>query len=325
MGSIFPPVSTGLPPCQDDPVPRRTSPLRPLLTAAGVVAAAGVAGVGYAAGYEVRAFRLRHAIVPVLAPDAAPVRVLHVSDLHLVPGQRAKEAFVRSLADLQPDLVVNTGDNLAHQDAVPATLDVFGGLLQRPGVFVLGSNDYFAPKPKNWSRYLVERQGPAKVTGVDRLPTQDLVDGFEGAGWLDLDNARGRLEVAGTTIDFVGVDDPHLRYDRFPAKEFVPSADLRIGVAHAPYRRTLDAMVADGADLVIAGHTHGGQLCVPGYGALVTNCDLPREHVKGLTRWHAEAGDAWLHVSAGLGTSPYAPLRFACHPEATLLELVPRR
>lgn len=317
-------MSTGFPPCQDDPVPRRTSPLRPLLTAAGVVAAAGVAGVGYAAGYEVRAFRLRQAIVPVLKPGAAPIRVLHVSDLHLVPGQRAKEAFVRSLADLQPDLVVNTGDNLASPQAVPAALDVFGGLLQRPGVFVLGSNDYFAPKPKNWTRYLVERDGPAKVT-APRLPTQDLVDGFEAAGWLDLDNARGRLEVAGTSIDFVGVDDPHLHYDRFPAKEFVPSADLRIGVAHAPYRRTLDAMVADGAQLVIAGHTHGGQLCVPGYGALVTNCDLPREHVKGLTRWHAEAGDAWLHVSAGLGTSPYAPLRFACPPEATLLELVPRR
>ncbi|WP_338073971.1 metallophosphoesterase [Kineococcus siccus] len=309
-------------------MPRRTSPVRPLLTAAGVVAAAGVAGVGYAAGYEVRSFRLRHAIVPVLAPGAAALRVLHVSDLHLVPGQRAKEAFVRSLADLRPDLVVDTGDNLSRMDAVPAALDVLGGLLQRPGVFVLGSNDYFAPKPKNWSRYLVEREGPAKVTSP-RLPTQDLVDGFEAAGWLDLDNARGRLEVAGTSIEFVGVDDPHLRYDRFPApepaRESVPPADLRIGVAHAPYRRTLDAMVADGADLVIAGHTHGGQLCVPGYGALVTNCDLPREHVKGLTRWHADAGDAWLHVSAGLGTSPYAPVRFACPPEATLLELVPRR
>jgi len=324
MRRIVPPVSTGLPPCQDDPVPRRTSPLRPLLTAAGVVAAAGVAGVGYAAGYEVRAFRLRHAIVPVLAPDAAPIRVLHVSDLHLVPGQRAKEAFVRSLADLEPDLVVDTGDNLADRQAVTAVLDVFGGLLQRPGVFVLGSNDYFAPKPRNWARYLVERQGVPKPT-APRLPTQDLVDGFEVAGWLNLDNARGRLEVAGTSIEFVGVDDPHLRYDRFPARDPNPSGGLRIGVAHAPYRRTLDAMVADGADLVIAGHTHGGQLCIPGYGALVTNCDLPREHVKGLTRWHADAGDAWLHVSAGLGTSPYAPLRFACPPEATLLELVPRR
>jgi predicted MPP superfamily phosphohydrolase len=79
-------------------------------------------------------------------------------------------------------------------------------------------------------------------------------------------------------------------------------------------------MNADGADLVLAGHTHGGQLCVPGVGALVTNCDLPRSRAKGMS----QHGDAVLHVSAGLGTSPYAPVRFACRPEATLLTITAR-
>jgi predicted MPP superfamily phosphohydrolase len=86
-------------------------------------------------------------------------------------------------------------------------------------------------------------------------------------------------------------------------------------------------MTADGADMIIAGHTHGGQLRVPGYGALVTNCDLPRRMARGLHRYpsaDAQAGPStWLEVSAGLGQSPYAPIRFACRPEAILLTLLP--
>ncbi len=83
-------------------------------------------------------------------------------------------------------------------------------------------------------------------------------------------------------------------------------------------------MVADGFGLVMAGHTHGGQLRVPGVGALVTNCDLPTRQARGLSTWSSGGREAWLHVSAGLGTSPYAPVRFACRPEATLLTLVER-
>ena len=73
-------------------------------------------------------------------------------------------------------------------------------------------------------------------------------------------------------------------------------------------------------ELLLAGHTHGGQLCLPFKGALVTNCDLDTGRAKGLHRHHG----SWLHVSAGLGTSPYAPVRFFCRPEATLLTLTAR-
>ena len=85
----------------------------------------------------------------------------------------------------------------------------------------------------------------------------------------------------------------------------------------------LDRFAADGYDLLLAGHTHGGQLCLPFYGTLVTNCGIDRERARGLHR-HPVDGQAWLHVSAGLGTSPWAPARFACRPEASLLTLVPR-
>ena len=121
---------------------RRTAALRlPLATLAGG-AALGAAALTWAAGYEVRAFTLRRAEVPVLAPGQRPLRVLHLSDLHLVPDQCRKRDWVRALAGLEPDLVIDTGDNLGHREAVPAVLDALGPLLERPGGFVMGSNDY---------------------------------------------------------------------------------------------------------------------------------------------------------------------------------------
>jgi len=301
--------------------------------AAAVGAAAGAVGL-LGAYAESRAYLLRRFTLPVLPVGTRSLRVLHLSDLHLTPRTRRERDWIRGLAALEPDLVVNTGDNLAHVDAVQVAIDALGGLLDRPGVFVLGSNDYFGPRPKNPARYLVPHGRGRRITGA-RLPTQQLVDTFRRRGWIDLDNTRARLDVGGLTLSFVGVDDPHLRYDRFPPASDDPGpADLHVGVAHAPYRRVLDAMVDDGAALLLAGHTHGGQLRLPGVGALVTNCDLDRARARGVSRWWRGAGGqpsaaapddaAWLHVSAGLGTSPYSPVRFCCRPEASLLTLTAR-
>jgi predicted MPP superfamily phosphohydrolase len=284
---------------------------------------AGAAGLGWSL-VEANAFTLRRVSLPVLPAGSAPLRVLHLSDLHLVPRQQRKLDWVRGLAALEPDLVVSTGDNLAAQDAVPYVLGAHADLLQVPGVFVLGSNDYYAPKPKNPARYLLPQGGKRRIKG-ERLPTSELVDGFSEAGWLNLTNRRGQLKLGELRLEFVGVDDPHINRDRYAevAGPADPTATLTVGVVHAPYTRVLNSMTADGAGLVLAGHTHGGQLCVPGFGALVTNCDLDRGRVKGVSRWPGtgEPGDAWMHVSAGLGTSPYTPVRFACRPEATLLTL----
>ena len=304
---------------------------RAALRAIAVLSAAGAGGLAYASLIERNAFVLRRYSVSVLPQGAAPLRALHISDIHLVPRQSRKIAWIRSLAALEPDLVINTGDNLADLDAVPAVLRALEPLLEVPGVFVLGSNDYFAPGLKNPGLYLT--RGYARWRASTPLPTADLVDAFTRAGWADLSNARATLTVRGQTLEFVGVDDPHLRYDHYGAVSGPSdtSAALTVGVAHAPYLRILDAMTADGAGLVIAGHTHGGQLCLPVYGTMVTNCDLDRHRAKGVSRWwpgaggqpssQAPAGAAWMEVSAGLGTSPYAPVRFACRPEATLLTL----
>jgi predicted MPP superfamily phosphohydrolase len=278
--------------------------------------AAAAAGLSYSV-WEASHYRLRRVTVPVLPTDAPDLRILHVSDLHVTPRQRGKVAWVQRLATLQPDLVVNTGDNLAHPDAVDVALSALDPLLDFPGVFVMGSNDYFGPIWKNPARYLLPDSG-GRVFG-EPLPWQDLRDGLLARGWVDLDNRSADLKVLQQAIHAVGTDDAHLDLDRYDDIDVSPIDPdvLRLGVTHAPYRRVLDAMDRDGMQLVFAGHTHGGQLCVPGIGALVTNCDLPTAQAKGLHR----RGGMWLHVSAGLGTSPTAPVRFACPPEATLITL----
>lgn len=293
------------------------APLGWKISAASAVGSAALA-IGYASVIERNAFVVREVTMPVLDPGSSPLRVLHISDIHMRPTQRYKQAWLRELARWEPDLVVNTGDNLAHPKAVPAVVQALGDLLAVPGVFVFGSNDYFGPRLKNPANYLTD---PAHRAHGAPLPWQDLRAAFTERGWLDLTHNRREFEVAGLQIAAAGVDDPHIDRDRYDtiAGPANPAANLRLGLTHSPEPRVLDRFAADGYQLVLAGHTHGGQLCLPFYGALVTNSGLDRSRAKGASRWGAHM---LLHVSAGIGTSPFAPLRFFCRPEATLLTLV---
>lgn len=285
------------------------------------MAAAGAATLAYAALVERNMFTLRRYDVPVLDTDAEPLRVLHLSDLHMTPGRHRLQDWVRALAGLDPDLVVVTGDNLGSVDAVPAAVRALQPLFDIPGVFVFGSNDYRGPVWKNpFSYFDPERE---YVRGAD-LPWEDLRDVLVGVGWQNLNNARTTLKAGGRQIEVVGVDDPHVSQDDYAAVAgpVSPAADVSIGLTHTPEPRVLDAMAADGIALLLAGHTHGGQVRVPGVGALVTNCGIDRRMARGLHRWPGSS--SWLHVSAGLGTHPTAPIRFACPPEASILTLIPR-
>lgn len=285
----------------------------------------GVAVAGLAWGLiERRWFVLRHRTIPALVgPNATALRILHLSDLHLQPGDQRMARFLRSTLHRGPDLVVVTGDILGHPEAIDDAVDVLAELgAGRPGVAVLGSNDRFGPTLRNPLRYLY---GPTTAPAGERLDTDRLVAGLKEAGWRVLRNERTLLDTPAGDLDVIGLDDPHIgaaspdQVDWSPARTAVP---LRLGVVHAPYMDILGRFAASGVGLTLAGHTHGGQVRLPGVGALVSNCDLPPTMARGLSRFDARM---WLHVSAGLGTSRYAPVRFACRPEASILDVVPAR
>ena len=306
-------------------------------TALGAAVTLGAGALAWGTLIERSRFTLRREIVPVLAPGARSLTVLHLSDLHMAPWQTDKQDWVRSLKVFEPDLVINTGDNMGHQDGlsgVAYALEPFRGI---PGVFVNGSNDYYGPTPKNPLRYF---SGPSShkhtqteldVTKMERFFEDEL-------GWLSLNNTARAMSIRGSRIEFFGVNDAHRNWDRLDKltgaidteRENVEWADapgpevVSVGVTHAPYRRVLDAFVTHGADVIFGGHTHGGQVRIPGVPALVTNCDIPREQASGLSHWEHAGHSAYLNVSAGVGTSIYAPVRFACPPEAVVVTLTAR-
>jgi predicted MPP superfamily phosphohydrolase len=281
------------------------------------LALAGLAAacVAYGVFVERRWYRLAMYRLPVLPPGApASLSLLHLSDLHLVADDRRKARFVASLPGA--DVTVVTGDMLGEPEAVEAVAAALGPARGRAAsLFVLGSNDYFAPRPLSYLAYFRKRR--RRRSGRPGA-ARELVSRLEADGWTLLRNRRVTQEVSGVRLEVVGLDDPHIeRHDLRVAVQRDPGA-FGLAVVHSP--DPAPELAALGYDLVVCGHTHGGQVRMPFAGALVTNSSIPTRLGMGLSRF----GRTLLHVSPGLGTSKYAPFRFLCRPEATLLELVPR-
>lgn len=305
----------------------------PALTALAAVGVAGAAAVTWGVGIERHLYTLRQHTVAVLPPGSDPIRILHISDVHMAPWQVRKQAWLASLASLRPDLIIDTGDNLGHVDAIRAIRAGFAGFEGVPGVFAHGSNDFFAPLPRNPFRYFL---GPSSSTKKSAALDTAAMETFftHGLGWRSVDNGATSFDIRGTRVDVFGVGDAHRGWDRLdllPGLAASLSSDgepdeprITLGVTHAPYRRVLDEFTEAGATMIFAGHTHGGQVRLPGFGALVANCDIPLSQTRGLSSWTAESRTIPLNVSAGIGHSIYAPVRFACRPEATLLTLTAR-
>ena len=291
-----------------------------LAIAFALIAAVAIWGIAI----ERQLFVIRRESIRVLPTGSKPLSILHIGDIHLAPWQKRKAKFVHSLGQLKPDLVINTGDNLGHKDAIGPVLTALSPLLQLPGVFVNGSNDYLGPVLRNPFAYLAK---PSERSDGEPLDTARLLAGFKSSGWLNLNNREGSIVINGLNLGFIGVDDAHDELDDTsslkPQSSRLSASDIVIGVSHAPYLRVLEAMAAANASMVFAGHTHGGQVCVPGYGALTTNCDLPTKNAKGLSSWSFAGRDLILNVVAGLGNSIFAPVRFACRPEVRLITLLP--
>ena len=286
------------------------------------IGAIGVLCAIWGIGIERFLFVIRRESVKVLPANSTPITVLHIGDIHLAPWQKRKAKFVQSLGRLKPDLVINTGDNLGHADAIGPVLTALAPLMERPGVFVNGSNDYYAPVLRNPLAYLAK---PSERSEGPVLDTPRLVGGFKSAGWLNLNNREGQITINGLKLGFIGVDDAHDELDNLTSipnqANALADCDLVIGVSHAPYLRVLEAMGSAGASMIFAGHTHGGQVCLPVIGALTTNCDLPTKYARGISAWRFAGRDVILNVVAGLGHSIYAPVRFFCRPEVRLITL----
>lgn len=278
------------------------------------IAAVGAACVGYGIAVERRRYRLvRHRLDILPADEGRTLTVLHLSDLHLVAHDPKKVAFLASLPSA--DVTIVTGDFLAEPEAVETTVRAVRPVRGRlASWFVLGSNDYHAPRPLNYFAYFRRNRKRRRAT-AGRGP--DLVEQLGADGWVDLTNERSSVELDGLPVELLGLDDAHIeRHDLRVAPRTAPER-FGLAVMHSP--DSAPETAALGYDLIVAGHTHGGQVCLPGGRALVTNCVLPPRLAKGVIRMGASV----LHVSPGLGTSKYAPFRFACPPEATVLELGP--
>ena len=177
-------------------------------------------------------------------------------------------------------------------------------------------------------KYLLPDDG-GRNTHTAKLPWQDLKDAYAGAGWLDLTNRRVSSTVGDLTRRLGGRGRPAPGVRRPGRGRRAGRRRGRPAASASRTRRTSGCSTSTpptATTPIFAGHTHGGQVCLPLKGALVTNCDLEPARAKGLHRHPADSrpgdpGSSWMHVSAGLGTSPYAPFRVACRPEATLLTL----
>jgi predicted MPP superfamily phosphohydrolase len=288
------------------------------------VALAGVACIAYGLLIERRWYRLVRYRLDILPTDApGPITLLHLSDLHIVRGSARLGRFLATLPRV--DVTTVTGDILGEPEAVEEATDLLRKVRGAAGsYFVLGSNDYYAPRPLNPARYFLRDPRRRRPAASGRA--RDLVRGLEADGWVYLGNAVTSARPNGLPLELVGLDDPHIdRQDlrvavRRPAEgsdATHPSYRFGLGVVHSP--DPMPELAALGWDLVVYGHTHGGQVRMPGVGALITNSDVPRRLVSGLVR----LGGSYAHISRGLGTSKYAPFRFLCRPEATVLELRP--
>lgn len=295
---------------------------RRVLKAAGAIAGAA----SLAAPFILTAHRARIGVltVPLLKPGTLPrgrdsVSVLHITDMHLRPQQRAKAYWIQSLAELKPDLVINTGDNLGDPSAVPTVVRALEPLFQFPGVFVFGNNDYWAPKPPNVWSYLTGKTPSGKgKSKASPNPWRDLRSVFTEHGWVDLNNKGWDGMVGGVKASIWGVDDPHThRDDPLSVKAPNPDADLTLALTHSPEPRVLDQFVHHRYSMAFAGHTHGGQICLPNGMPLVTNCGIGTGWARGLEYYIGMR----LLVSEGLGESKYFPVRLFCPATAYLVKI----
>ena len=275
------------------------------------------AGIGVYSLVEPYRLRLVERHVEV-GPGCPPLTILHLSDTHMTRRTSHLKVWIHALAGSlgsSVDLVLFTGDMIDEEGGIPVVLEALEPLRARLGRFyVLGSHDLFVSSHQGYLKYL-SASTPAPPPHQTKI--EGLESGLRGQGWVALTNRTELVDTAGGPVRIAGVDDPYLGRHTTSHIARAEGECAAIALVHAP--DVVSEWALNGFDLILGGHTHGGQLRLPGWGSLVTNCRLPNALSQGLHR----IGNTWLHVSPGLGHGRFSPIRFCCRPEATLLRLVP--
>jgi predicted MPP superfamily phosphohydrolase len=230
-------------------------------------------------------------VIPDLPVNFDGFRLLQISDLHLRQYSTQGEELLDLVEELDPDLVCLTGDYTFSSLSLPNVESFFIGLAKRPAVVgIYGNSDY--------------REGiceDARAIWAHYFPF--------------LANSALCLERQGESLWIAGVDDPHLGRDSvYSAMSMVPEGAPTVLLAHSPevILRPLDPRIR----LLLCGHTHGGQICLPTGTALFHNMPLPRRFSSG----RHELDGMTMYISRGVG-STRLPLRYGCLPEITLFTL----
>lgn len=265
---------------------------RRLLLAAGLA----VLGVGaYAILIEPDWIEVLRSVeyMPMLRPGAPDLTLVHLSDIHVGSIGRRERRAIDIVNAAQPDIIVITGD-LVRGGGRPAELESFlSALRARHGKFLVwGNHDYWDGVPETWGPDVVRR-----------------------AGFKLLRNTSQAIRYAGGRIVIAGVDDSITGHDSLKlAMTRVSRRDACILVTHSP--AVVLSLGNWDIDLVLAGHTHGGQVRLPLIGALW----VPHESTEHVDGWFDVNGGVRLHVSRGLGWS-WLPVRFLCRPAVDVITL----
>lgn len=267
-------------------------------------------GVGVGSKHELSLLAESTAVLP-LAGERPPLRILHISDLHLSHPETHKIDFLRRVTDDDFDFVFLTGDVFEDYSGLP----FIERILSRPprlGAFsVLGNHDYYhynmwhKTVGRLWRRY----RHPPEYRDIN-----PIVAALETAGFYVLRHEA--VSIPAAKVHLVGIDYPSIASAQLlDLVKPAPENFLKIGLVHVPTNLTQLANV--GIDLAFAGHTHGGQVRIPGYGPLFTSSELPPKEASGVVK----RGNLTLHVSRGLGADPKTNFRLFCPPCATVIEL----
>lgn len=280
-----------------------------------VVAGLGAAGAvaAYSWYFEPNRFVQRKYHVQVPASVRKDLRILHLSDFHFFAGMETRKHFLHTLAPEPADLIFMTGDFIDYDSGIDLCLQALEPFTARFGKFaVLGNHDFFWLAPKNMlhatGRIPLEKRNP---NDVDRL-----VSGLEAQGIHVLRNRRMEINADGLALTLAGVDDPYLELDDIPATfAGYEKQHPCLMLAHAPER--YQELAAHKVDMVFSGHTHGGQIRIPGVGALITRTEAPRSFADGFTPYE----NTLFYTTRGLGSSKITRPRLFCSPEVSWFTL----